>query len=291
MKCVAIIGFYRGNLADLNSKESTQETLSSLMGMVGGIFLARQLQKFDESNSYWITWVIFIILTFLHIWSNYRGVQVLVLKTLNLERYKCAVDELLDVCENNYVSENDNLRLGFLSDNAMLDTIKFIAQPENISESIFRSMHSLLFSGRIRAGVSFYEFSQNITSKILSDLMMQQFHSERYLLNIYKCNGMHNYCIKVVLRSDSNLDDMLKSLFHALLIERLISNKKNRSHRFIPEYQEIVKLTHKLLVQSLYSEKGNNVCLLDHLSNAGWDCSRLYLGFGPWRYELVEKED
>merc|ERR1719223_581769 len=86
--------FAINNMADLNAKEGSQETLVSLVGMILGIVLARYLQGLEErtsestlvTRSVVTTWAVFGILTFIHVWANYVGVERLRLRTLNQER-------------------------------------------------------------------------------------------------------------------------------------------------------------------------------------------------------------
>ena len=68
--------FAKGNIADLNAKEGTQETLVSLLGMIFGIALAKYIQALEvtdnESQANYpflqhraaiVSWCIFVFLT------------------------------------------------------------------------------------------------------------------------------------------------------------------------------------------------------------------------------------
>ena len=70
-----------GNLADVTAKESTQETAVSLIGLVLGIVVVKLLGDHDGA-----TWITFILLMILHLYSNYCLVRVLVFETLNPQR-------------------------------------------------------------------------------------------------------------------------------------------------------------------------------------------------------------
>ncbi len=121
------------NMADLNAKEGTQETLVSLIGMILGIMLAKMIQTMDEQcqilqgggsstipvhknaldnhsgstigsaissffythGAFIATWYIFISLTWVHVWANYVGVNKLRLKTLNRQRAEVVLDNLI----------------------------------------------------------------------------------------------------------------------------------------------------------------------------------------------------
>ena len=97
----------RGNIADLNAKEGTQETLVSLVGMLLGIIMARCLRVLDDeegtnnksmSSSEFFSWVMFLVLTLVHVWANYLGVKMLRLRTLNRERTETAFAEMTGIC-------------------------------------------------------------------------------------------------------------------------------------------------------------------------------------------------
>lgn len=70
-----------GNLADVTAKESTQETAVSLIGLVLGILVAKLLGDHDGA-----TWITFILLMILHLYSNYCLIRVLIFETLNPQR-------------------------------------------------------------------------------------------------------------------------------------------------------------------------------------------------------------
>ena len=75
-----------GNMADLNAKESTQETLVNIIGMILGVLLAKQIQAIDQKHEHTsdqpspgtiYSWIVFVVLTVVHVWANYVGVRLL----------------------------------------------------------------------------------------------------------------------------------------------------------------------------------------------------------------------
>mmetsp|Transcript_14512 Transcript_14512/g.31565 ORF Transcript_14512/g.31565 Transcript_14512/m.31565 type:complete len:612 (+) Transcript_14512:18-1853(+) len=135
-----------GNRADCQSKESTQETLVSLVGMCCGVWIAQilagleKIKKDDHdigscinvevdgdrsgitdscaTNSnraivdvQFFSWSIFIILTIIHVWANYVGMKKIRLRTLNRERAKVALQSLIEdcgLCVLEYHKKNNN---------------------------------------------------------------------------------------------------------------------------------------------------------------------------------------
>lgn len=71
----------RGNMADLQCKEGSQETLVTLVGLLCGVYFA---QVANESLA--SIWAGFGLLTALHVYANYQGVKSLQLRTLNPTR-------------------------------------------------------------------------------------------------------------------------------------------------------------------------------------------------------------
>ena len=71
----------QGNLADVSAKEGAQETAVTLIGLVFGGLLARQLG--DQPQ---MAWAAFTVLTMIHVWANVLGVGALTFETLNPQR-------------------------------------------------------------------------------------------------------------------------------------------------------------------------------------------------------------
>lgn len=138
-----------GNMADLTAKESTQETLVSLMGMIGGVLVARML----EDAHTLVTWCIFLVLTALHVWANYKGVMLLRLATLNPERTQVLLKDTVQAISSSYISEIRRLSDAQPMKDASTEsisprlpsTMENLLSPDQISESFLSSMSTLLY--------------------------------------------------------------------------------------------------------------------------------------------------
>jgi len=75
------------NMADLAAKDGSQETLVNLVALCLNLVLLPFV-----SGDLWLTGCLFIILTLLHIYANYRAVSCLVFSTLNSARLKIVMD-------------------------------------------------------------------------------------------------------------------------------------------------------------------------------------------------------
>jgi len=80
-----------GHLADVVSKEGTQETAVSLVGLLLGMAVSQLLSA--ESNSSTLVFL-FVLLTAVHQWANWKLVKVLVFDTLSSQKLYILADEL-----------------------------------------------------------------------------------------------------------------------------------------------------------------------------------------------------
>ncbi|KAK7920919.1 hypothetical protein PG985_008941 [Apiospora marii] len=78
-----------GNLAELNAKDGSQETVITLMGMLAGTLLVRMV----EGRKAVLCWM--LILVGIHLWTNYQAVRSVQMRTLNRQRATIVVDEYL----------------------------------------------------------------------------------------------------------------------------------------------------------------------------------------------------
>lgn len=79
-----------GNLAELNAKEASQETVVSLLGMLVGSLVVRMVE--DKQ----VVWVLMILLAGVHLAMNYRAVRAVRMRTLNRQRATIVFREWLD---------------------------------------------------------------------------------------------------------------------------------------------------------------------------------------------------
>ena len=204
-----------GNMADLTAKESTQETLVSLLGMIFGIGLAHVLQGLSANYQEPTTWIIFIFLTWLHVWANYRGVVLLKLTTLNPARTMVALNQVVScVLQDDDAIKSESLK-------RILETMP---SPEQVAESLWSSTWNLLFP-QISLGGRFEPKDYD---------MISVFTSERYVIG-KKRRSRHN--LVVSLRVGATLQDEFEAFLHAILISQSITRyQKVWGHELIRRY-------------------------------------------------------
>lgn len=79
--CITNYFCLTNNVADVATKENTQETAVTLLGLVLGMLFS---SIFSNNGSF--AWISFTVLTVLHVYCNYRAVSCLKLNTLNRSR-------------------------------------------------------------------------------------------------------------------------------------------------------------------------------------------------------------
>ncbi|KAJ5774567.1 hypothetical protein N7457_009463 [Penicillium paradoxum] len=79
-----------GNLAELNAKDSSQETIISLFGMLVGSVVISHITNFST------TWLVLLTLLALHLSMNYAAVRAVQMTSLNRQRANIAFSALLD---------------------------------------------------------------------------------------------------------------------------------------------------------------------------------------------------
>jgi len=80
------------NAGDLVTKEGTQETAVTLIGLVLGMLCAQGVATNEQHSM-----ALFLFLTGLHVWANYRAVYVLHLSSVNPSRSALLIHEVLSL--------------------------------------------------------------------------------------------------------------------------------------------------------------------------------------------------
>ncbi|CAB9512151.1 RUS1 family protein C16orf58 homolog [Seminavis robusta] len=291
-----------GNMADLNAKEGTQETLVSLVGMILGVQLAAMLKHlaeeyeeqpltlYDTIPHEWqvpvefaMSWTVFLFFTWLHMWANYRGVKLLKLNTLNRERATVALEALVAAMAHSY-DEDPNSDAAQL----LMAQPQLLPGPNDIEESMIRSTYTLLFPRRqsIVLGVSIMDILKCMkSSKSVNDILqpsvdpeslIQEFSEEKYIVGIVQKNK-REYTVKSTLRNGAGNSDELKAFVHCMLLRKCLDRSPQTDDTL-----QMIKTTRSQL-DGLFGSKTGSL-LMKQLSDRGWDMeARLYLGFGRQR--------
>ena len=236
-----------GNRADCQAKESTQETLVSIVGMCMGVWMAGFIHRLEKNqdddttcssgelddtcsnnantitlDAQVISWGIFISLTLLHVWANYIGMQCLRLRTLNQQRAKIALQPLIEECGQSVLSicnDSHGSSAKKTTTNPLITkTSSYILSPNDVNESLWKSICSMLYQGNILLGISLKNLIR-MTNSRQNNLVQGNWHSEKYMIFIdgdVKDNKAHK--IIVLLRVGANDNDELKAFVHAHIV-------------------------------------------------------------------------
>lgn len=111
------------NAADVATKENTQETAVTLVGLIMGMILT----SFFHENISW-AWTSFTILTIIHVYANFKAVSCLKLNTINRSRCWLLVRQFLS---SNESSAYYNMSLSSINslENIFLSLMIFIRGP------------------------------------------------------------------------------------------------------------------------------------------------------------------
>lgn len=87
----AHFGSMYNNNADIMAKNGAQHNIVTLIGLGMSIWLAKAADEASPS----MIWIVYIILTVVHMYSNYRAMRVLSLRSLNIVRYELLINRFL----------------------------------------------------------------------------------------------------------------------------------------------------------------------------------------------------
>ena len=249
-----------------------------------------------------INWSIFIILTLLHVWANYIGMRVLHLRTLNQERTKIALQPLIEDCGKWVLGSKKIDSTTQLINKACAN----ILPPKSVSESLWKSMLSMVKKGNIQLGIRLKDFVRKSSNS--GNWIHCQRNNEKYMIFIYGGSDTSNSrSITVMLRVDANDRDELKAFVHAHILHWCLRQSTDTSlpqllSRYVLNicyFFPFALFTHhtaisisafrsyeivKRIFQREHADK-NVLDLYNALGEEGWEMTRLYLGFGPWRCE------
>lgn len=257
----------RDNMADVAAKDGSQETLVNLMALIAGLIITPLV-----SGNPLLTWTLFFIFTFLHLYANFRAVSSVVMETVSLPRLHLLVTE-------------------FLSTGHIM-TPKEVGGREPV---IFgRSTGECL---RIHLGTEIVSVINSVSDL---DAALPNSESTLYIMKLTLNQRRNSGAVHVVLHEDSNAKDHLQSCFQACSLDFVIRAKPQikkvfsdldggqralealhnfwwRERNQLSDCSwDLVALAHNFTLQAFPA-------FLKGLEEAGWVTSRTHLGPDEWR--------
>ncbi|KAJ5162918.1 uncharacterized protein N7500_004748 [Penicillium coprophilum] len=221
-----------GNLAELNAKDSSQETVISLFGMLVGSVVISHITSFTT------TWLILLLLLALHLSMNYAAVRAVQMTSLNRQRANIVFSALLD--------SDKSLALALDIDVPPTSPSKnewTILTPAQVSkyERIFHRDGALQWTqhsdtdmtthhlGSAQIGVSMSTFLGGSVSRSFKHTLPLQrlvtvFADEMYILFLVPTEtaGDVKWDASILLKRGCGVGQQLKGWVHALLAARVL---------------------------------------------------------------------
>lgn len=262
-----------GALADVNAKESSQETAVALVGIFVGSCLTKIFGDSDFDNIF-----IFIALTAIHMWANYNLVQTLVFDTMNPQRCWLIAKSMIEtksivVLPPVEIMKKESLLLPFylsyfgpqvgVSIQKILDTLDYIKNVPPIKSS---------------------SSSKKILEVNLKNLL-DAFKEEHFVIGIDK-NERVVICISNTANSDNILRSYMMSCFLHQTWHQQKSAKLNTKFDRIANLYSILINTDAKRASNWYNHiiGSNQKVSKQNIAFAGWDLSFCKLGEDSLRY-------
>ncbi|KAJ5084378.1 hypothetical protein NUU61_008957 [Penicillium alfredii] len=232
-----------GNLAELNAKDSSQETVISLLGMLVGSVVVSHITGFRT------TWAALLVLLALHLSMNYAAVRAVQMTSLNRQRANIVFSALLD--------SDSNLELATLGSSPDPDsdsehqwkilTPADVAQQERIfhrdavlewtQQTPYPKTHRL---GTAQIGVPLPTFfqpepfkqSRSFQTAIPIAQITALFADEAYLLSVTRDSSTASpkWHAAILLKKQCSVRAQLKAWTHALLAARILAESLPTQH-------------------------------------------------------------
>ncbi|KAL5112397.1 RUS family member 1 [Taenia crassiceps] len=189
-----------GNMADVAAKDGSQETLSNLLALVVNLILITMV-----TGNLMLIWLLFTLLTPIHLYANWRAVRCLEFTTLNRARFSILLQD--------WLRKHDEL-----SD--QLPPLLSVHEV-NRREPILWPLGTGSRKRTIHLGCSFEKLTWVVGDCKLLPLL-GVFAEERYILYCpeWKKSGRKgsHLTIYVCIQTDASSMDMFKAMFHVEVI-------------------------------------------------------------------------
>ncbi|PGH27529.1 hypothetical protein AJ80_00770 [Polytolypa hystricis UAMH7299] len=283
----------RANLGELNAKDSSQETVISLLGMLVGSVVVSHI------STPLATWITLLSLLSIHLATNYAAVRAVKMTTLNRQRANIVFSTLF----------NEGRAL----------TPDQVSRRERIFErdGILRWKASSTTYGSCQIGAAMRDLFLSIGDSTSSGNYIRDIHVDiRTLIKIFE---QENYILwynkesrraTIVLKAHATPATQLKAWSHALIVSRLVSLESllKQDGQLVREKTQLITQREKnanpeegeggapttmlaILQRTLSSHSGNFSDWTVRLGSVGWDLNTPVLETRPGTRLEVERDD
>ncbi|GKZ28759.1 hypothetical protein AbraIFM66950_000114 [Aspergillus brasiliensis] len=228
-----------GNLAEVNAKDSSQETIISLIGMLVGSFVVSRVTSFSA------TWISLLMLLALHLSLNYAAVRSVQMTSLNRQRANIVFSTLLNTDPDltQLLHPEPTKQHSHQPPSWKTLTPAQVSKQEKIFETdgILRWSPTTTTSqtlGYCRIGISLQQFlsstapfttrstpSGSLRTAIPMSGLTALFSKEDYILYLTSSSRKKNrtWHANILLKNTNTTPSQLKAWAHALLAARVLS--------------------------------------------------------------------
>ncbi|EMD97777.1 hypothetical protein COCC4DRAFT_200956 [Bipolaris maydis ATCC 48331] len=199
-----------GNLGEVNAKDSSQETVISLLGMLAGSFVVSHI------TSDIATWCTLILLLVIHLATNYAAVRAVSMQSLNRQRANILFSHILQhgiVLSPKEVSARERIfeRGGVLrwADDEVLGKCR-------IGTSLSELLGRIGRRDKLSGSLAFCSSGADGESEVDVFDLLSIFEAEDYVL--WASGGPAAYEAVIVLKAGCGPIDQLRAWAHALLV-------------------------------------------------------------------------
>jgi len=261
-------GSKKGNIADVLAKNSAQHTLVGLVGLVFSIPFAK-LANVNRQRA----WMIYGILTCVHMYTNYMAMKSLALRSINesrlrvlLENYMAipAIKEYIDAqIDNLYTKGQDTVQSADIHFNSTSLSPAAIAEGDKIVYPILPRWFQILLA-RERVFIKFAEpLSSSLALVSVDELgkIFSIFDQTPYIILFSKVSNI----IIVSFKEGASVNDGIKGMLTARILKCFIESPKcvNNTTTSDSTYKISMKIAETL-----------NIILLQSLEDCDWDLKR-----------------
>ncbi|TGO12590.1 hypothetical protein BTUL_0086g00100 [Botrytis tulipae] len=245
-----------GNLAELNAKDASQETLISLLGMLVGTFVVSKI------SSQVATWIALLSLLSIHLGTNYMAVRSVTMRTLNRQRANLVISSFLSMP-------------GHEKNKTVLPSPREISLQERIFErdGAIRNIQGTILA-YCKVGTSLQELLSSISTPTTAGSYAENDSILTSLLSIYKTQGYimwyshSRHTFLVVLKEGTAPKVQLDAWFHAIFAVTF-TEKKIESETKRMDNQSVLSWMRNSLEAS---EKWRaETKFYEQLERRGWD--------------------
>ncbi|KAJ5785652.1 uncharacterized protein N7503_010864 [Penicillium pulvis] len=236
-----------GNLAELNAKDSSQETVISLLGMLVGSVVVSHITGFKT------TWAALLMLLAAHLSLNYAAVRSVQMTSLNRQRANIVFSALLSSdpntlniqdkpTQNNSIPDMNHQNNWTILTPAQVSKQERIFPRDGVLEWVESPTKPSQYLGTAEIGISLPKFFSASSNSFQTSIPMTTLHDlfagEQHVLFLFPRGA--TWHASILLKKGCSVQSQLKAWMHALLAARVLfdADTTSESEQFVYQVVE-----------------------------------------------------